>query len=95
MVDSTENQIGSTSGQKLVERNLNTIDRRATTRPHLDIPHVVSAFQAQRLSGREGTGEARPGAFGCHNKHLAPVFKETDKRLDSIGMIAIIIRNEH
>ena len=92
MVDAAEHQVGLT-GNELVESQFDAVHGRTVARPHLHVAHVVPAFQAQGRCRRESTRETGPGTFGGNDKEVAPVFEKAHESFDTIGMIAIIIRN--
>ena len=92
MIDTANHEIRATVLVKLVERQLDTVHRRTTARPHFHIfAHIMTALQSQWSGSREGTGESGTGTFGSHYEHVAPVFQKAHKSFDTIGMIAIII----
>ena len=94
MVDSANHKVRTAMFQELVERQLHTVYRCSAARPHLHIlAHVVASLEAQRRGSREGAGESGTGTFGSHNQQVAPVLEEAHERFNTIGMIAIIIRN--
>ena len=93
MVNATQNQIGS-FGKQLVKSQLDAIHRRSTARPNLHtFTHIMTLFESERIDSRECTTKTRASTFWSHNQHLTPIFQKADKRLNTIGMITIIIRN--